>query len=100
MVRGLTRLLDHGNEWCAREPTYEVIFCFNKHSGYVHPRLSVCKVIQFYVSRYGGYSDPKWGRGVRSIVFHSTAPLEGIETYVMMEDGTSHARVILDEFYM
>lgn len=51
------------------------------------------------MSRYGGYSGPKWGRGVRSIVFHSSAPLEGIETYVMMEDGTSHASVILDEYY-
>lgn len=26
--------LDHGNEWCAREPTKDVIFCFDKHSGY------------------------------------------------------------------
>jgi hypothetical protein len=24
---------DHGNEWCAREPTKDVIFCFDKHSG-------------------------------------------------------------------
>lgn len=24
---------DHGNEWCAREPTKDIIFCFNKHSG-------------------------------------------------------------------
>lgn len=24
---------DHGNEWCAREPTKNVIFCFDKHSG-------------------------------------------------------------------
>ena len=22
-------------EWCAREPTKDVIFCFDKHSGYV-----------------------------------------------------------------
>ncbi|KAF8421713.1 hypothetical protein L210DRAFT_3490928 [Boletus edulis BED1] len=73
---------DHGDEWCAREPTYDVIFCFNKHSG------------------YGGYSRPGWGRGVRSIIFHSAAPLVGLETYIMMENGTSHARVILDEHYM
>jgi hypothetical protein len=26
---------DHGNEWCAREPSKDVIFCFDKHSGYV-----------------------------------------------------------------
>ncbi len=25
--------LDHGDEWCAREPTKDVIFCFDKHSG-------------------------------------------------------------------
>lgn len=81
-VRGLIRLLDHGDEWCAREPTYQVIFCFSKHSG------------------YGGYSSPTWGRGVRSIIFRSPAPLEGLETYIMMENGTSHARVILDEYYL
>lgn len=48
-VRGFVRikLLDHGNEWCAREPTSNMIFCFNKHSGYVLCRLSVRKVIQF-----------------------------------------------------
>ena len=28
-------LVDHGNEWCAREPTKDVIFCFDKHSGSV-----------------------------------------------------------------
>lgn len=28
-------VLDHGNEWCAREPTKDVIFCFDKHSGCV-----------------------------------------------------------------
>ena len=27
--------LDHGNEWCTREPTNDVIFCFDKHSGWV-----------------------------------------------------------------
>ncbi|KAI0703362.1 hypothetical protein C8T65DRAFT_654966 [Cerioporus squamosus] len=25
--------LDHGNEWCRRKPTKDVIFCFDKHSG-------------------------------------------------------------------
>ena len=25
---------DHGNEWCAREPSKDVVFCFDKHSGY------------------------------------------------------------------
>lgn len=25
--------VDHGNEWCAREPSKDVIFCFDKHSG-------------------------------------------------------------------
>jgi len=72
---------DHGDEWCAREPTYNTIFCFSKHSG------------------YGGYNGPNWGRGVRSLALHSAAPLEGIETYIMMENGISHAKVILDEHY-
>ena len=27
---------DHGNEWCKREPTKNVIFCFDKHSGFVY----------------------------------------------------------------
>ncbi|KAF9242310.1 Metallo-dependent phosphatase-like protein [Melanogaster broomeanus] len=69
------------DEWCAREPTYNVIFCFNKHSG------------------YGGYSSPGWGRGVRSLLFRSAKPSEGIESYIMLEDGTMRARVVLDEDY-
>ena len=33
-LRADTVLLpDHGNEWCIREPTKNVIFCFDKHSG-------------------------------------------------------------------
>lgn len=57
------------------------------------------KWLKLCASRYGGYSGPHWGRGVRSLVFHSAAPLEGIETYIMMENGSTHARVILDEYY-
>ncbi|KIJ63670.1 hypothetical protein HYDPIDRAFT_29460 [Hydnomerulius pinastri MD-312] len=72
---------DHGNEWCAREPTYDVIFCFNKHSG------------------YGGYSGQGWGRGARSLLFRSAVPGDGIETYIILEDGTTRARVVLDEEY-
>ncbi|KAF7794033.1 hypothetical protein EIP86_005161 [Pleurotus ostreatoroseus] len=30
---------DHGDEWCAREPTKDVIFCFAKHSGFVEFRF-------------------------------------------------------------
>lgn len=52
------------------------------------------------VLRYGGYSGPNWGRGVRSLVFPSAVPLEGVETYIMMENGTSHAKVILDEHFL
>ncbi|KAF8842850.1 Metallo-dependent phosphatase [Paxillus ammoniavirescens] len=72
---------DHGNEWCAREPTYNVIFCFNKHSG------------------YGGYSSPGWGRGIRSLVFRSAIPGDGIESYIMFENGTTQASVVLDADY-
>ncbi|KAF9224759.1 Metallo-dependent phosphatase [Gyrodon lividus] len=83
-VRNLRAVIsghDHGDEWCAREPTYNVIFCFDKHSG------------------YGGYSSPGWGRGVRSLLFRSAMPDEGIESYIMLENGTTHARVVLDEDY-
>ncbi|KIK78297.1 hypothetical protein PAXRUDRAFT_164361 [Paxillus rubicundulus Ve08.2h10] len=72
---------DHGNEWCARDPTYNVIFCFNKHSG------------------YGGYSSSGWGRGVRSLRFRSAMPDDGIESYIMFENGTTHASVVLDADY-
>ncbi len=36
------RLTDHGNEWCRREPTKNVIFCFDKHSGCVAHSLDIC----------------------------------------------------------
>ncbi|KIJ63787.1 hypothetical protein HYDPIDRAFT_133633 [Hydnomerulius pinastri MD-312] len=72
---------DHGNEWCAREPTKDVIFCFDKHSG------------------YGGYDSPDWGRGVRTFIFSSTDPTHGVETYIKLEDGTVRDRVVLDKNY-
>ncbi|KAG2750503.1 Metallo-dependent phosphatase [Suillus brevipes Sb2] len=72
---------DHGNEWCAREPSKDVIFCFDKHSG------------------YGGYSSPGWGYGVRNIVFTSADPASGLETWILLEGGQTRARVILDENY-
>ncbi|KDQ60405.1 hypothetical protein JAAARDRAFT_605439 [Jaapia argillacea MUCL 33604] len=73
---------DHGNEWCIRETTKQVIFCFDKHSG------------------YGGYGSPGWGHGVRNIVFSSPDPTHGLETWIRLEDGETRARVILDENYM
>ncbi|KAG2340703.1 Metallo-dependent phosphatase [Suillus weaverae] len=72
---------DHGNEWCAREPSKDVIFCFDKHSG------------------YGGYSSPGWGHGVRNIVFSSANPASGLETWILLEDGQTRARVTLNENY-
>ncbi|KAI1798381.1 Metallo-dependent phosphatase [Ganoderma leucocontextum] len=72
---------DHGNEWCKREPTKNVIFCFDKHSG------------------YGGYSSAGWGHGVRNIVFRSPDPCVGPETWIRMEDGEAHARIIMDSSY-
>ncbi|KAI0634996.1 Metallo-dependent phosphatase [Trametes polyzona] len=72
---------DHGNEWCKREPTKNVIFCFDKHSG------------------YGGYSSTGWGHGVRNVVFRSPDPSVGPETWIRMEDGETHARVVLDGSY-
>ncbi|KAI0777503.1 Metallo-dependent phosphatase [Trametes elegans] len=72
---------DHGNEWCKREPTKNVIFCFDKHSG------------------YGGYSSAGWGHGVRNIAFRSFKPSVGPETWIRMENGDTHARIILDGSY-
>jgi len=72
---------DHGNEWCVREPTKQVIFCFDKHSG------------------YGGYSSDGWGHGVRNIVFNSPKPTDGLDTWIRLQDGTTRARVTLDPSY-
>ena len=71
----------HGNEWCAREPTKKVIFCFNKHSG------------------YGGYDRPGWGHGVRNLLFKTTDPKAAIESWIRFENGETRARVVLDENY-
>ncbi|KAK7034650.1 hypothetical protein VNI00_012292 [Paramarasmius palmivorus] len=72
---------DHGNEWCAREPTKGVVFCFDKHSG------------------YGGYGQPEWGYGVRNLLFNSSDPREGVETWIRLEQGETRARIILDRNY-
>ncbi|OCH87059.1 Metallo-dependent phosphatase [Obba rivulosa] len=72
---------DHGNEWCRREPTKNVIFCFDKHSG------------------YGGYSSTGWGHGVRNIVFTSPRPSDGLQSWIRLEGGETHARVLLDKNY-
>ncbi|KAK7683089.1 hypothetical protein QCA50_013762 [Cerrena zonata] len=72
---------DHGNEWCVREPTKKVIFCFDKHSG------------------YGGYSGTEWGHGVRNIVFNSPNPKDSLETWIRLEAGETRARVTLDANY-
>ncbi|THH04195.1 hypothetical protein EW145_g5704 [Phellinidium pouzarii] len=78
----LTRALllgnvDHGNEWCKREPTKNVIFCFDKHSG------------------YGGYSGTGWGHGVRNIVFSSPHPQGSLDTWIRLEEA---AAVTIDTF--
>ncbi|PPR03658.1 hypothetical protein CVT24_007772 [Panaeolus cyanescens] len=72
---------DHGNEWCAREPEKDVIFCFNKHSG------------------YGGYGQAGWGFGVRNLVFQSPDPAVGVETWIRLEDGDTRAKVTLNDQY-
>ncbi|KAJ3815094.1 Metallo-dependent phosphatase [Lentinula aff. lateritia] len=72
---------DHGDEWCIREPTKNVIFCFDKHAG------------------YGGYGDTSWGYGVRNLVFSSTEPKGGVQTWIRLEEGEVRANVTLDEDY-
>lgn len=72
---------DHGNEWCVREPTQDVIFCFDKHSG------------------YGGYSGDGWGHGVRNVIVQSPEPNSTLDTWIRLEDGETRARVLLDKNY-
>ncbi|KAF8877186.1 hypothetical protein BD779DRAFT_1558538 [Infundibulicybe gibba] len=72
---------DHGNEWCIREQVKNVIFCFDKHSG------------------YGGYDGVGWGHGVRNIQFSSPNPQAGPETWIRLEDGEIRARITLNQHY-
>ncbi|KAF8877188.1 hypothetical protein BD779DRAFT_1558550 [Infundibulicybe gibba] len=72
---------DHGNEWCIREQVKDVIFCFDKHSG------------------YGGYDGVGWGHGVRNIQFSSANPQAGPETWIRLEDGETRARITLNQHY-
>ncbi|RXW13709.1 hypothetical protein EST38_g12145 [Candolleomyces aberdarensis] len=72
---------DHGNEWCARDAATDVVFCFNKHSG------------------YGGYGQAGWGYGVRDIVFKSLDPQVPPETWIRLEAGETRAHVTLNSDY-
>ncbi|KAF7419528.1 hypothetical protein PC9H_002119 [Pleurotus ostreatus] len=77
-LRAIVSGHDHGNEWCAREPKADVIFCFDKHSG------------------YGGYGDRSWGFGVRNFLFNSPKPEAPLETWIRLESGVTRAKVVLD----
>ncbi|KAF9457688.1 Metallo-dependent phosphatase-like protein [Collybia nuda] len=72
---------DHGNEWCVREPIKDVIFCFDKHSG------------------YGGYTGDDWGYGVRNLLFTSPDPNKGVETWIRLEEGETRAHITLNRQY-
>ncbi|RDB18404.1 putative inactive purple acid phosphatase 16 [Hypsizygus marmoreus] len=72
---------DHGNEWCSRDLIKDVIFCFNKHSG------------------YGGYTGADWGYGVRNLLYRSPEPRDGVETWIRLEGGETRARIILNKYY-
>ncbi|KAJ3569368.1 hypothetical protein NP233_g5090 [Leucocoprinus birnbaumii] len=71
---------NHGNEWCAHEPTKGITFCYDKHSG------------------YGGYGEPTWGFGVRNIIFHSSPDggLPKAESWIRLEEGETRAHVWLN----
>lgn len=56
-------------------------------------------VINHIFSRYGGYSKEGWGRGIRSLIFRSSVPDDGIETYIVLDDKTTRARVVLNGDY-
>ncbi|EIM80979.1 Metallo-dependent phosphatase [Stereum hirsutum FP-91666 SS1] len=68
---------DHGNEWCAREPTRNTVFCFDKHAG------------------YGGYSSDGWGYGIRNVLFTSGSVHEPPQSWIRMQNGTIIAPVTL-----
>ncbi|KAG5651509.1 hypothetical protein H0H81_008374 [Sphagnurus paluster] len=72
---------DHGSEWCARETVKDVIFCFNKHTG------------------YGGYGPQEWGFGVRNLQFTSPDPRAPVKTWIRLENGQTRAAITLDERY-
>lgn len=72
---------DHGNEWCARDGATDVVFCFNKHSG------------------YGGYGQPEWGYGVRDMLFKSPDPRVPPETWIRLEAGETRAHITLNSDY-
>ncbi|TFK69346.1 Metallo-dependent phosphatase [Pluteus cervinus] len=72
---------DHGNNWCARDTNKNVVFCFNKHSG------------------YGGYTRG-WAHGVRNLLFTSPDPTAGVKTWIREEDGTVKASITLDSNYV
>ncbi|TFK95998.1 Metallo-dependent phosphatase-like protein [Pterulicium gracile] len=72
---------DHGNEWCAREPTQDVIFCFDKHSG------------------YGGYTRDSWGHGVRQVLFTMEGNNVDVESWIWVQGGEERARVKLNVNY-
>ncbi|KAF8644827.1 hypothetical protein AX16_008245 [Volvariella volvacea WC 439] len=73
---------NHGNEWCKRDSEKNVIFCFNKHSG------------------FGGYDREGWGHGVRDLVFRSANPRDGIDTWIRFDNGTKSAQIVLDDSYV
>jgi len=92
--------LDHGNEWCARELTKDVIFCFDKRSGYAPSCLWRCQFwSDLHLCRYGGYGARWWGHGVRNILFKSPDPSIAPETWIRLEEGETRARIVLDQNY-
>jgi hypothetical protein len=60
-------------------------------------RLDRC--LNPYLVRYGGYSSAGWGHGVRNLVFNSPDPSAGVETWIRLENGDTHARITLDKNY-
>jgi len=81
---------DHGNDWCFKWDgmlpgvTLEgngLDLCFGRHTG------------------YGGYGS--WTRGGRQIVvdLEKIKQMQGVETYIRLEDGSESGRVMLNGTY-
>ena len=70
----------------------------NTQGDYRFPFLRLM-IIEYILARYGGYSKTGWGHGVRNLVFNSPDPLAGVETWIRLENGDTHARITLDKNY-
>ena len=49
--------------------------------------------------RYGGYGDKSWKFGVRTFEFSLDTLTSSVDTWIRLEDGSTHAEIKLDATY-